>query len=155
MQELIARGDLSEDDDRPHRRPLRRDVTAMAGSVVLVDRDPLYAWFVTEALSPRHGGDLVSRRGIGGGPARRWSRRCSLVGGVTANATAPRGAAAAADTWRRAVLIGWDPRTTPPAGFVALGDKPNDAGDLCALVAKALASAPAGRDAETSEFSAG
>jgi len=128
----------------------------MAASVVLVDRDPLYAWFVTEAL-------------LAGNTTVTWFRDAAsavahapqmsetallLVDGVTW-LTAPRGAAAAADTWPRAVLIGWDPRTTPPAGFVALDDKPSDAGDLCALVAKALASAPAGRDAETSEYGAG
>jgi len=128
----------------------------MAGSVVLVDRDPLYAWFVTEAL-------------LAANTAVTWFRDAAsavahvpqipahallLVDGVTW-LTASRGAAAAADAWPHAVLIGWDPRTTPPAGFVALDDKPNDAGDLCALVAKALASAPAGRDAETSEYGAG
>ena len=65
-----------------------------------------------------------------------------LVDGVTW-LTASRGAAAAVDTWPRAALIGWDPRTTPPAGFVVLADKPADAGDLRALVAGALASPPA------------
>jgi hypothetical protein len=120
-------------------------VTPMAASVVLVDRDPLYAWFVTEAL-------------LAAGTAVTWFRDAAsavahapqmsepallLVDGVTW-LTASHGAAAAADTWPHAVLIGWDPRTAPPAGFVAIDDKPNDAGDLCALVAKALASAEAG-----------
>jgi len=116
----------------------------MAGSVVLVDRDPLYAWFVTEAL-------------LAAGTAVTWFRDAAsavaqapqmptdallLVDGVTW-LTASRGAAAAVDTWPRAALIGWDPRTTPPAGFVVLADKPADAGDLRALVAGALASPPA------------
>ena len=116
----------------------------MAGSVVLVDRDPLYAWFVTEAL-------------LAAGTAVTWFRDAAsavaqapqmpedallLVDGVTW-LTASRGAAAAVGTWPRAALIGWDPRTTPPAGFVVLADKPADAGDLRALVADALASPPA------------
>ena len=86
----------------------------MAGSVVLVDRDPLYAWFVTEAL-------------LAAGTAVTWFRDAAsavaqapqmpkdallLVDGVTW-LTASRGAAAAVDTWPRAALIGWDPRTTP------------------------------------------
>ena len=50
VQELIAARRSVGRRRRPHRRPLRRDVTTMAASVVLVDRDPLYAWFVTEAL---------------------------------------------------------------------------------------------------------
>jgi len=80
----------------------------MAASVVLVDRDPLYAWFVTEAL-------------LAGNTTVTWFRDAAsavahapqmsetallLVDGVTW-LTAPRGAAAAADTWPRAVLIGW------------------------------------------------
>ena len=103
----------------------------MAGSVVLVDRDPLYAWFVTEAL-------------LAAGTAVTWFRDAAsavaqapqmpkdallLVDGVTW-LTASRGAAQAAESWPHAVLIGWDPRSAPPAGFVALDDKPDDAGAL-------------------------
>jgi len=128
----------------------------MAASVVLVDRDPLYAWFVTEAL-------------LAADTAVTWFRDAAaavahvpqmpepallLVDGVTW-LTASRGAAAAADTWRHAVLIGWDPRTAPPAGFTTLDDKPNDAGDLCALVAKVLASAPAGHAVDASAATRG
>jgi hypothetical protein len=116
----------------------------MAGSVVLVDRDPLYAWFVTEALLAadtavtwfRDAASAVAHAPEMPAPA------LLLVDGVTW-LTASRGAAAAADAWTRAVLIGWDPRTTPPAGFVALDDKPDDAFDLRALVAGVLAAAPA------------
>ena len=131
-------------------------MTPMAASVVLVDRDPLYAWFVTEAL-------------LAADTAVTWFRDAAaavahvpqmpepallLVDGVTW-LTASRGAAAAADTWRHAVLIGWDPRTAPPAGFTTLDDKPNDAGDLCALVAKVLASAPAGHAVDASAATRG
>jgi len=122
----------------------------MAGSVVLVDRDPLYAWFVTEAL-------------LAGNTTVTWFRDAAsavahapqmsepallLVDGVTW-LTASRGAAQAAEAWPHAVLIGWDPRSAPPVGFVALDDKPDDAGDLRALVA-ALSSAPATHAVETS-----
>jgi len=122
----------------------------MAASVVLVDRDPLYAWFVTEAL-------------LAGNTAVTWFRDAAsavaqmpqlpapallLVDGVTW-LTASRGAAQAAEAWPHAVLIGWDPRSAPPVGFVALDDKPDDAGDLRALVA-ALSSAPATHAVETS-----
>ena len=127
----------------------------MAASVVLVDRDPLYAWFVTEALLAadtavtwfRDAGSAVAHAPQMTEPA------LLLVDGVTW-LTASRGAAAAADTWPRAVLIGWDPRTTPPAGFVALDDKPADAGDLRALVVAALA-APAAQAAGPAASGAG
>ena len=116
----------------------------MAAQVVLVDRDPLYAWFVTEAL-------------LGGDTAVTWFRDAAsavaeapqmpepallLADGVTW-LTASRGAAAAADTWPRALLIGWNRMTTPPAGFTVLDDKPCDAGALRALVAQARASSDA------------
>ena len=128
----------------------------MAASVVLVDRDPLYAWFVTEALLARDTAVTWFRDAASAvaHSAPMPEPTLLLVDGVTW-LTAPHGAAAAADTWPHAVLIGWDPRTTPPAGFVALDDKPNDAGDLCALVAKVLASAPAAHAAATSEYGAG
>ena len=114
----------------------------MAASVVLVDRDPLYAWFVTEALLAadttvtwfRDAASAVAQAPQMAEPA------LLLVDGVTW-LTAARGAAAAADTWPRAVLIGWDPRTTPPSGFVVLADKPCDAGALRALVAEASSAA--------------
>jgi hypothetical protein len=118
----------------------------MAASVVLVDRDPLYAWFVTEALLAadtevtwfRDAASAVAQAPQMPEPA------LLLVDGVTW-LTASRGAAAAAGTWPRAVLIGWDPRTTPPSGFSVLDDKPSDAATLCALVAQARASSEAAR----------
>jgi len=128
----------------------------MAASVVLVDRDPLYAWFVTEAL-------------LAADIAVTWFRDAAsalaqapqtpapvllLVDGVTW-LTASRGAVAAAETWPRAVLIGWDPRTAAPAGFVVLDDKPADAGDLRALVATAVAAALAAAVANASITAAG
>lgn len=124
-------------------------------SVVLVDRDPVYAWFVTEALlsadTPvtwfRDAASAVAHA------AEMSAAALLLVDGVTW-LTASRGAAAAADTWPHAVLIGWDPRTTPPAGFVALDDKPDDAADLRALVVAALA-APAARAGGTAANGAG
>jgi hypothetical protein len=118
----------------------------MTASVVLVDRDPLYAWFVTEALSAADTPVTWFRdaaSAVENAPETPASALL-LVDGVTW-LTASRGAAATADAWPRAVLIGWDPRTTPPAGFVALDDKPDDAGDLRALVAGALAAAPVAR----------
>ena len=123
-------------------------VMAASASVVLVDRDPLYAWFVTEALG-------------GGGTAVTWFRDAAsavaeaprmpepallLVDGVTW-LTAARGAAAAAGTWPRAMLIGWNPRTTPPPGFTVLDDKPCDAAALRALVARAQDSSAAAYEA--------
>ena len=128
----------------------------MAASVVLVDRDPLYAWFVTEAL-------------LTAGATVTWYRDAAtavaqapempppallLVDGATWLA-ASRGAAAAADAWPRVVLIGWDPRTTPPAGFAALDDKPADAADLRALVAGVLTAAPPEPGARSSASGAG
>jgi hypothetical protein len=127
----------------------------MAASVVLVDRDPLYAWFVTEALLAVDTAVTWFRdaaSAVANAP-RMPEPGLLLVDGVTW-LTASRGAAAAAETWPRAVLIGWDPRTTPPAGFVALDDKPDDAGDLCAMVAAALA-APAAQAAGTTANGAG
>ena len=108
----------------------------MAASVVLVDRDPLYAWFVTEALLAadtavtwfRDAASAVAHAPADSGARAAAGRRRHLAHGVARRR-------AAADAWPRAVLIGWDPRTTPPAGFVALDDKPDDAGDLRALVA--------------------
>ena len=126
-------------------------MTVMAATVVLVDRDPLYAWFVAEAL-------------VDGDTAVTWFRDAAsavaeaprmpepallLADGVTW-LTAARGAAAAARTWPRAMLIGWNPRTTPPPGFTVLDDKPCDAGALRALVARAQASSDAAHAATTS-----
>jgi hypothetical protein len=117
----------------------------MASSVVLVDRDPLYAWFVTEAL-------------LAADTAVTWFRDAAsamaqapqmpepallLADGLTWLTDSRGGASAAADTWPRAVLIGWDSRTVPPAGFATLDAKPADAGYLQALVAEAQASAVA------------
>jgi hypothetical protein len=118
----------------------------MSTSVVLVDRDPLYAWFVTEALLQADTAVTWFRdaaSAVASAPEMP-AAALLLVDGVTW-LTAERGAAAADDTWRRAILIGWDPRTPAPAGFVAVGDKPGDAGDLRALVAGALSAAPAAR----------
>ena len=58
VRELIARGDLVGNIDEGRIGCRRDDVTAMAGFVVLVDRDPLYAWFVTEAPRRGHRGDV-------------------------------------------------------------------------------------------------
>ena len=112
----------------------------MAASVVLVDRDPLYAWFVTEALL---GGDTAvtwfrDAASAVADAAQRPEPALLLADGVTW-LTASRGAAAAADRWPRALLIGWNPRTPPPPGFTVLDDKPCDAGVLRALVAAATA----------------
>ena len=123
----------------------------MSASVVLVDRDPLYAWFVTEAL-------------VASGTAVTWLRDADtalavasrmpeplllLVDGVTWLSAMRTGRAADADrTWPRALLVGWDPRSVPPpAGFDVHDDKPDDPGSLRALIATALASPAA---AETS-----
>jgi hypothetical protein len=122
----------------------------MAAPVVLVDRDPLYAWFVTEALLAadttvtwfRDAASAVAEAPTMPEPA------LLLVDGVTW-LTASRGAAAAADAWPRAVLIGWDPRTTAPSGFVVLDHKPADAGQLRALVAYWQAAAGPGSAAGT------
>jgi hypothetical protein len=115
--------------------------------VVLVDRDPLYAWFVTQAL----GGDAAvtwfrdAASAVAEAP-RMPEPALLLADGVTW-LTAARGAAAAAGTWPRAMLIGWNPRTTPPSGFTVLDDKPSDAAALRALVAQAQASSAAAHEA--------
>jgi hypothetical protein len=117
----------------------------MSASVVLVDRDPLYAWFVTQAL-------------VASGTPVTWFRDAAtamaladripgpallLVDGVTWLAGMGAGRQdAASPTWPRGLMVGWDPRRTPPLGFEVLDDKPGDATSLRALVAAALASPP-------------
>jgi hypothetical protein len=109
-------------------------------SVILADRDPLYAWFVTEAL-------------LAAGVPVTWFR--SATAAVTLAAAGADGEGLLlmdADTWlaeaappdhpgppsgSRAVLLGWPFDQRPPAGFAVERDKPGDAGALRRLVAVA------------------
>jgi hypothetical protein len=123
----------------------------MSASVVLVDRDPLYAWFVTEALHAsglsvtwfRDAGSALASAATIAEPA------LLLVDGATW-LSGPRRAAAA--IWPHALIVGWDVAAPPPAGFRVRDDKPGDAHTLQAAVAEALAAA---RPVETSAPRAG
>ena len=113
-------------------------------AVILADRDPLYAWFVTEALLAvgvpvtwfRSATPAVALAAAGDGD------RLLLMDAGTWLADAVPGAAAGPLPGAHAVLLGWESDRRPPDGFTVEREKPGDAGALRRLVAAASGSRP-------------
>jgi hypothetical protein len=125
-------------------------------AVILADSDPLYAWFVTEALHNvgvpvtwfRSARPAVALAAAGEGD------RLLLVDANTWLAD-PAPAPASGQPGPSAVLLGWESERRPPDGYVVEREKPGDPGVLCRLVAAASGSRPASAPVERSPDGAG
>jgi hypothetical protein len=111
-------------------------------AVILADSDPLYAWFVTEAL--HNVGVPVT-----------WFRSARPAVALAAAGEGDRLLLVDANTWLADPAPAPASERRPPDGYVVEREKPGDPGVLCRLVAAASGSRPASAPVERSPDGAG